>query len=166
VYQDHPENGVMCNQMAVERLKDLGPDVCLCPSFPQCTIPITRSDGCDKMTCAKSNGGCGTTFCWICKMKTGLQIENLVDIEKEFETMGRTIEFASSHQSYLYIHIKNSCPNASYETDKSRVFHPEEIIERWVRNDIVYTSSRSHISESDCVHIIQRMRAMMAQNFK
>jgi hypothetical protein len=118
------------------------------------------------MICPTANGGCGTAFCWLCKMKTGLQIENLIEIEKELETMGRPIEFASSHQSYLYIHIKNSCPNASYETDKSRVFHPEEIIERWVRADIVYKSSRTLISESDCVHIIQRMRAMMVQNFK
>jgi len=166
VYQDHPENGIMCNQLAIERLKELGADVCLCPSFPKCAIPITRSDGCDKMICPTATGGCGTAFCWICKMKTGLQIENLVDIEKEFETMGRSIEFASSHQSYLYIHIKNSCVNASYDTDTSRVFHPEEIVERWVRTDIVYKSSRAHISESDSILIITKMRAMMACNFK
>ena len=166
VFQDHPENGIMCNQAAVERLKELGSDVCLCPSFPQCTIPITRSDGCDKLICAKANGGCGTSFCWLCKMKTGLQLDNLIEIEKEMETKGRSVVFASSHQSYLYIHIKNGCKNASYETDTSRVFHPEEIIERWVRNDIVYTSSRTHMSESDSMYIIQRMRAMMAQNFK
>jgi len=160
VFQTHPDNGILCNQSSIERLKELGDDVKLCPNFPKCQIPINRIEGCDKMICSISNGGCDTSFCWLCNQKTAIQNSDIKDIIDYFISINSPIEFVST-QSYLYIHINNSCPNAN---SISGVFHPQNIINTWVPSDIVYKSSRQLLSPEHTNIIISMMEQAMIKN--
>ena len=55
---------------------------------PKCKISIEKNQGCNKMTCRKSAGGCGYIFCWICLKDWSLHnncvCPKLIEIEKQF----------------------------------------------------------------------------------
>lgn len=43
------------------KMNSFGIKVC-----PKCKQGVQKNSGCDKMTCQRSAGGCGATFCWRC----------------------------------------------------------------------------------------------------
>ena len=151
---DHADDGSDCTEALQELMKELGPDIALCPN-KFCNTPIGRIDGCDKMKCK-----CGTTFCWLCQKMTALQQQDLKEIKRHFVHEGKPIHFASSEASFLYIHIESTCMNASYVD--GGVFHSVSVLPRWMQ-DITYTNG-DELSLGDSETILIMMQTAIQKN--
>jgi hypothetical protein len=159
-------SGNDCNAEFAKAQQELGANGCYCPNYPKCTVPISRIDGCDKMICEKEFGGCGTAFCWVCKQKTALQISDLISYEQQFKEMGREIEFAPGHKAWLYIHANNECPNSSTDGMVRGVFQSTNIINIWIRTDVVYRETRTYLTPEDCDLLSTLMQTTIEHNTK
>lgn len=111
VFQNHSNDGSMCNYEKYMRLKELGVGETMkpCPNA-KCPQLIEKSEGCNKMKCDMTVGGCGTTFCYVCGCKTAIQKEVLITIEEHMRSIGHPVTIIYDY--FAYIHINNECIEA------------------------------------------------------
>ena len=111
VFQNHSNDSSMCNHEKYMRLKELGVEGTMkpCPNA-KCPQLIEKSEGCNKMKCDMSVGGCGTTFCYVCGYKTAIQKKDLIMIEDYMKSINHPVTIIYDY--FAYIHINNECIEA------------------------------------------------------
>ena len=158
----HANDGSECEAMIQARRDELGEafdaNTSICPN-KKCQMFISRIDGCDKMTCETSIGGCNTTFCFKCKRKTALQQTDIDCIKtKFFEITGLKINFVSE-KAFLYIH-----PDKKDEDDDcvnniigQTIFRPLSNMLEWVYTDIRYDTAHKELLHEHHVSLVYNM---------
>jgi hypothetical protein len=103
----HKMDGSDCSEVLRAHREEVSAlsDIKICP---ECTTRISRTEGCNKMSCK-----CGTTFCYICEQKTALQSSDLQMIKNHFIQEGRPIKFTTGESRFLYFHNDSMCPVVS-----------------------------------------------------
>jgi hypothetical protein len=111
VFQNHSNDNTMCNYEKYMRLKELGVEGTMkpCPNA-KCPQLIEKSEGCNKMKCDMTVGGCGTTFCYVCGCKTAIQKDVLITIEDYMKGIEKPVTI--NYDYFAYIHVNNECIEA------------------------------------------------------
>ena len=149
----HANDGSDCLATIKARREELGEafdaDTSMCPN-KKCHMFTARIDGCDKMTCDTSIGGCNTTFCFKCKRKTAIQQTDIDCIKTKFFEITGIEPYFASEKAFLYIHPAKKdtdgedCVN---NNPAQRIFSPLTKISEWIYSDIRYGEFGGQLSD-------------------
>lgn len=160
IFQNHSNDGRMCNVEKFARLSELGVGSTMkaCPNRT-CPQLIEKSMGCNKMKCDTTIGGCGTTFCYECGCKSAIQKADIVALQQHFVTLGHPIMIVGGFD-FGYFHIPNQCAEAG---NNAPIFKSIARLSEFTESYIRY-EDHNQLTEGDMAIVMAQLQDAIIRN--